>query len=194
LCHPYTHWSIVKFTMARPLKKAESFSIPPKAINCVELHFSIPIPIFNSLQWLPSRLLLGGGGGDGVAIEAYCVSHSQLWVWSHLLQKEPPCPLQSACSMNNRLPHDFWQQHRPWASTWPPESVWITNLNIVSGSSGDHRYLHRPRPQERPSSMALDGGTGHEHQHGLWQQHCLSQGLYSCINIMTKKQVEEERV
>jgi hypothetical protein len=28
----------------------------------------------------------------------------------------------------------------------------------------------------------------------LWLQHCLSQGFYSCTNIMTKKQVGEERV
>jgi hypothetical protein len=42
-------------------------------------------------------------------------------------------------------------------------------------------------------SQALQGGEWRGRREA-WMEYCLSQGFYSCTNIMTKKQVEEERV
>ena len=51
-------------------------------------------------------------------------------------------------------------------------------LQQVEGSSV-------PEQEDRPSHLKLRGATVTQ---------CLSQGFYSCTNIMTKKQVGEERV
>lgn len=118
LCCPYSHWSMVKLLVARPLEiigySPSSDCVLPEVINCEELNFSI-----FSQTCLDCCFYSGGRGGAAVT-GAFNVSHSQLWVycyWYHCKKcffphsswnsRDHDLPHGSMDSMNHRHQHDF---------------------------------------------------------------------------------------
>lgn len=72
----------------------------------------------------------------------FFLQHSQLWVCSHGCH-QACLPFRVSGNMDHGLLHSFCWQQGPWTSTQP--SARTMDINMVSGSSTDHRHQHTLR-------------------------------------------------
>lgn len=102
--------------------------------------------LFNS--YLSGLLFWGGGGWVGSVTEAFNISHSQLWVWSHWYHcrsflahssqwQHRSCMdfhIVSSSSIDHRHPDSLWGQHKPRMPSLSPVTAMILDINMLSGS------------------------------------------------------------
>lgn len=94
-----------------------------------------------------------GKNGGKVVAEAFCVPHSQLWVFSYPYH----------CKRSFLILLSKWW-HGSWTSTWFPAAAWTMDIRMTSGGSLDHRQY------------TTSGNTDHENEHDPRPQH----GLWNC--------------
>lgn len=90
---PYTHWIMDELPLTRPFKiicpphHRPPLIYPPEAITWEELHFSILISnfkyIFSGFLFRLFPVFWGWRCGEIVIVEAFNISHSHLWFYSH---------------------------------------------------------------------------------------------------------------
>lgn len=56
--------------------------------------------------------------------------------------KEASLPITASNSMDHGHPYGFRQKPGLQTSTWFPEAALIMDMNMISGSSMEHRYQH----------------------------------------------------
>lgn len=111
MCCPYTHWSMVKLPVAKPLKETEFYLTLPGAIICEDLHFSISSTIFQSpLQCCCLDCFFWGWRQGEIVTYAFDVSPSQLGesgVIDTTAKEASLLPMISS-SIDHGLSHGLW--------------------------------------------------------------------------------------
>lgn len=136
---------------------------PPEAMNCEELHSSIPIKSFKDSSMASCLESFSGRGLSQNSLMSLFLNYKSAIIDTTV--KETSLPITSRGSTDHGLPHGFWQQtmdhgyphslwwqHRTWNSMCSLLPEFTYDINRASSGNMNYVYQHGPRWQHRPQT------------------------------------------